>query len=87
MTSEEWEALWGAIKIVGGFLAFVFVVWLIGAIHDAHEVYDNLPPTENYAFFLSECGKSGFDERQCAFLGRVGRITGRPPIEEKGERL
>ena len=65
----------------------LFVVVVAQTIWNAHVIHDRRPSEENYSFFLSECAKARFDQEQCAFLGRVGRITGRPSLEEKGEGL
>ncbi len=51
-------------------------------LENAHVIYDGRTPEENYSFFLSECAKANFDREQCVFLGRVGRVSGRPPLEE-----
>jgi hypothetical protein len=78
------------IAVVGlGFCGAGLILCIVSftAIFRAHVVYDGRPPEENYAFFLSECAKARFDEQQCEFLGRAARITGRPMLEEKGERL
>ena len=68
-------------------VAIFVAICLVVAVRDAHVVYDGRTPEENYSFFLSECAKANFDREQCVFLGRVGRISGRPLHEEKGESL
>ena len=81
MTRNDW------IGMTAAFVVVFVVLCLMAAVRNAHVVYDGRTPEENYSFFLSECAKANFDREQCVFLGRVGRISGRPPFEEKGESL
>jgi len=87
MTEDLWRGFRNGVMVFAVGAIIWFGLSLVLALRDAHVVYDGRPPEENYAFFLSECSKAGFDGRQCVFLGRVGRISGRPPFEEKGESL
>jgi hypothetical protein len=83
MTRDDWIVA-GSATVVA---VSVFVAICATAFRNAHVVYDGRSPEENYAFFLSECAKARFDGQQCEFLGRIGRITGRPALEEKGDYL